>query len=73
MESCVVQSVDKESASNAGDTGGIKVPIPPLRKIPLEKERATPLQYYCLGNPTDTGVWQASVHKVTKSLPKLSN
>ena len=26
-----------------------------------------PLQYYCLGNPTDGGAWQATVHGVTES------
>ena len=26
-----------------------------------------PLQYSCLGNPMDRGVWQATVHGVTKS------
>ena len=25
------------------------------------------LQYSCLGNPTDRGVWRAPVHGVTKS------
>ena len=25
-----------------------------------------PLQYSCLGNPTDRGDWQATVHRVTK-------
>lgn len=33
MESCVVQSVDKESASNAGDTGDVGS-IPPLEDSP---------------------------------------
>ena len=33
---------------------------------PLEKEMTTPLQYSCLGNPTDRGAWQATVHEVTK-------
>ena len=27
-----------------------------------------PLQYSCMENPTDRGVWQATVHRVTKSL-----
>ena len=27
-----------------------------------------PLQYSCLENPMDRGVWQATVHEVTKSL-----
>ena len=26
-----------------------------------------PLQYSCLGNPTDRGAWWATVHGVTKS------
>ena len=30
------------------------------------------LQYYCLENPMDTGVWQATVHGVTKSHTQLS-
>ena len=25
------------------------------------------LQYFCLGNPTDRGAWQAIVHRVTKT------
>ena len=31
-----------------------------------------PLQYYCLGNPMDRGVWQATVHGVPKSPTGLS-
>jgi len=30
-----------------------------------------PLQLSCLENPTDTGVWQATVHRVTKSWTQL--
>ena len=33
----------------------------------------TPLQYSCLGNPTDGGAWQATVHGVMKSQTRLSN
>ena len=33
---------------------------------PLEKENGNPLQYSCLENPMDRGVWQATVHGVTK-------
>ena len=44
-----------------------------LREDSHGKGNGNLLQYYCLGNPMDTGVWQASVHKVTKSLPKLSH
>ena len=34
---------------------------------PLEKEMANPLQYSCLENPMDRGVWWPIVHGVTKS------
>ena len=27
---------------------------------------ANPLQYSCLGNPTDRGAWQLAVHRVTE-------
>ena len=30
--------------------------------------RGNPLQYPCLDNPMDRGAWQATVHRVTKSL-----
>ena len=33
----------------------------------------TPLQYSCLGNPTDGGAWWATVRGVTKSRTRLSN
>ena len=32
-----------------------------------------PLQYSCLGNPMDTGVWRAIIHGVTKSEALLSD
>ena len=31
-----------------------------------------PLQYSCLGNPMDRGVWRATVHGVAKSQTRLS-
>ena len=40
---------------------------------PLEKEMENPLQYSCLGNPMDSGAWQAIVHEVTKSWTQLNN
>ena len=33
----------------------------------------TPLQYSCLGNPMDGGVWQAAVHGVARSQTRLSD
>ena len=32
-----------------------------------------PLQYSCLGNPTDGGAWWAAVHGVAKSRTRLSD
>jgi len=32
-----------------------------------------PLQYSCLGNPTERGVWQVTVHGITKSRTQLNN
>ena len=33
----------------------------------------TPLQYFCLENPMDTGAWKAAVHGVAKSWTRLSD
>ena len=43
----------KESACNAGDPGS----IPGLRRSSAEGN-GNPLQYSCLDNPMDGGVWQ---------------
>ena len=51
----------KESACNMGDPGL----IPGSGRSPGE-ENGNPLQYSCLGNPMDTGTWQATVPGVTK-------
>ena len=51
----------KESACNAGDPGL----IPGLERFPGEGN-GNPLQYSCLENPMDRGVWWATVHGVTK-------
>ena len=61
-------SADKESACNAGDLGL----IPGLGRSPGEGI-GYPLWYSGLGNATDRGVWQATVHGVTKSRTWLSN
>ena len=39
--------------------------IPGLGRVPGEGN-GTPLQYSCLGNPTDRGTWRATVHGVAK-------
>ena len=55
-------SVLKNPLANAEDLGL----IPGLGRPPGEGN-GNPLQYSCLGNPTDRGAWQDTVHRVTKS------
>ena len=50
----------KNLPDNAGDTGL----IPGLGRSPGEGN-GSPLQYSCLGNPMDRGVWWAAVYGVT--------
>ena len=48
----------KESTCNAGDSGDMGS-IPGLGRSP-EGGRGNPLQYSCLGNPTEKGAWLAT-------------
>ena len=57
----------KQSACNAGDPSS----IPGLERSPGEGN-GNPLQYACLENPIDRGVWWATVHGVTKIWTRLS-
>ena len=59
----------KESACNAGDTGGVGS-IPALGRSPRE-ENGNPLQYSCLENPIDRGTLRATVHRVAQSQTQL--
>ena len=61
-------SVVKNPPANAGDVSS----IPGSGRSPGEGH-GNPLQYSCLGNPTDRGAWQATVHGVAKSQTQLSN
>ena len=58
--------VGKETACNVGDLGS----IPGLGRSP-EEGNGNPLQYSCLENPMDRGTWQATVHRIAKSLTQL--
>ena len=58
----------KESACNAGDSAL----IPESGRSPREVN-GYPLQYSCLENSMDRGVWQATGHAVTKSQARLSD
>ena len=51
----------KASAHNVEDLGL----IPGLGRSPGEGN-GNPLQYSCLENPMDRGVWQATVHSIAK-------
>ena len=63
-----VDSDCKESACNAGDLSS----IPELGRSPGEGN-GYPLQYSGLENSMDRGVWQTTVHEVTKSQTQLNN
>ena len=54
-------SVAKNPPANAGELGL----IPGLGRSSGE-ENGNPLQYSCLGNPMNRGVWMATVHGVAK-------
>ena len=54
-------SVGKETACSAGDLGS----IPGSGRSPGEGN-GNPLQYSCLENPMDKGVWQATAHGVAR-------
>ena len=55
----------KESTCQAGDAGDLGS-IPGLGRFPQVGNGNT-LQYSCLENPMDRGVWWAIVHRVSKS------
>ena len=61
-------SVVENPPTNAEDAGS----IPGLGRSPGEGN-GNPLQYSCLENPMDRGVWQATVQGVTKSWTQLSD
>ena len=62
MKGFPCSSVGKESACSAGDMGS----IPELGRSPGEGND-NPLQYSCLENLMDRGVWWDVLHGVTKS------
>ena len=52
--------VAKNLLANAGDIR-VASSVPGSGRSPGEGN-GNPLQYSCLGNPTDRGAWQATVH-----------
>ena len=63
-------SVIKNLPANAGAIGNLGS-IPGWGRAPGGGNE-NPLQYSCLGNPMDRGVWWATVHGVAKSWTRLS-
>ena len=55
-------SVVKNLPASAGDTGS----VPGFGRSPGEGNGSL-FQHSCLGKPMDRGIWQATVHGVTKS------
>ena len=60
----------KNPSANAGDARDVGL-IPGSGRSP-GGGNDNPLQYSCLENPMDRGVWQATVHRVTKSWTQLN-
>ena len=58
----MAQQVVQNPPANAEDEGSISK----SGRSP-GKGNGNPFQYSCLGNPTDRGDWQVTVHKVTNS------
>ena len=49
------------------------LPYCPYSMVPYGEGNGTPLQYSCLANPMDRGVWWAAVHGVTRSQTRVSD
>ena len=58
----------KNLPASAGDASS----IPGCGRSPGEGN-GNPLQYSCLGNPKDRGIWQVAVHRVAQSQTRLSD
>jgi len=61
--------VVKNPPTNAGDVRDMDL-IPGSERSP-GGGHGNPLQYSCLENPMDRGVWRATVHGVAKSWTQL--
>ena len=61
-----VGSVVKNPPTNAEDATDVGLILRSGRSP--EEGNGKPLQYSCLGNPMDSGPWQATVHGITKEL-----
>ena len=62
-------AVVKNLPANSGDAGDMGL-ISRLGRSP-GGGHGNPLQYSCLENPMDRGVWQATIYRVAKSWTQL--
>ena len=65
MNSLAAQKVKNLPAMRKNQVGTLG------QKDPLEKEMATHSSILAWENPMDRGAWQATVHRVAKSLTRL--
>ena len=63
-------AVVKNLPTNVGGTKDVA--LIPVSGRSLGGGNGSPHQYSCVGNPTDRGAWQATVHGVTESQTPLS-
>ena len=61
--------VARKLPANSGDTGDVG--STPRTRRSLRGGHGNPLQYSCLENPMDRGVWRAMVLGVTESWTRL--
>ena len=61
-------SVVKNSPANAGDPGSI-----PGSERSAGEGNGNPLQYSCVGNPMDRGLWRVIVHRAANVQSQLSD
>ena len=58
----------KNLPAKTGHIGSI-----PVLGRSLGEGNGNPLQCSCLGNPTDSGAWQATVNRVSKIQARITN
>ena len=71
LQASLMVLVVKNLPASAGDIRDVGS-IPRSGRSPREGH-GNPLQYSCLENPKDKGIWWASVHRLTKSQTPLNN
>ena len=73
FECCLLRGTENSTKKTSGHHK--KIITDKIYHMPgtIGEGNGTPLQYSCLENPMDRGVWQATVHGVAKSRTRLSD